>query len=79
MTTRWPDFRSWEKKVRYGPTTPPELEMIRTSPRAGPTRLSDKAIEKIKLFMDGFRSRYSEAGPLCVFSMRFRRSSFSSC
>jgi hypothetical protein len=43
MITLWPDLRSWEKKVKYGPTTPPELEMIRTSAEAELMRLSDKA------------------------------------
>jgi len=43
MITRWPDFQSWEKKVIYVPTTPPELEMMRTSAEAGPIRTSDKA------------------------------------
>src|SRR4026207_1468074 len=43
MITRWPDFRSWDKKVIYGPTTPPELEMMRTSAEIGPIRASDKA------------------------------------
>jgi hypothetical protein len=60
MITRWPDLRSWEKKVKYGSTTPPELEMIRTSAEAGPMRLSDKATQKIELFIDSFRSLYSE-------------------
>jgi hypothetical protein len=73
MITRWPDLRSWEKKVKYGSTTPPELEMIRTSADAGPTRLSDKATYKIDLFIDNFRSLYSEVRA----SMRLRRSSFS--
>jgi hypothetical protein len=48
MTTRSPDFRSCEKKFRYGPAFPPGLDRIRTSAKAAPAAISDIATENTR-------------------------------
>ena len=53
MITRSPDFRSCEKKLRYGPAFPPGLDRIRTSAKAAPMAISDIETENTKRIIDG--------------------------
>jgi hypothetical protein len=63
MTTLWPDFRTCAKKFKYDPATPPALDRIRTSAKAGPMTTSDKATQNIKRRIEALLDSISRGQP----------------